>query len=240
MKERLIMKKIIVIFVILTVTLTICCGCLADSFSVRGGISFNSTKAEILSYEETQGGKIQDRSGEGGYFSDNCIQVSDITFAGYEDTIVIYYFDNEDRLISIYYGFHQSLDDRVPADKQFGIIEEGLAKYGDPIATGTEFLDINDAPDVIDHIHSSTLQDITSDARTDVLAFSQRLVKLDIGYVDIKNLEYLWYYTMNIGGIKLPTHQYYVSVSYSFCTDEQIQAVENEILEKKNAVENDL
>ncbi len=234
------MKKIVAMFIVLSVLLTVCSGCLADSFSVRGGINFNSTKAEILAYEETQGGKIQDKSREGGYFSDNCIQVSDITFAGYEDTIVIYYFDNEDKLISIYYDFHQSVDDRAPADKQFSIIDEGLAKYGDPIATGKEFLDINDAPDVIDYIHSSTLQDITSDARTDILAFSQRLVKLDSGYVDIKNLEFLWYYTMNLGGYKFPSYQYNVSVSYSFCTDEQIQAVEDKILEKKNALENDL
>lgn len=236
------MKRMILFFLV-TVMISIglvYCAYAETDFSVRGGITFDSSKGEILAFEESQGSRIDERHENKYYYTNNCIYCEGISFAGYDNAAVIYYFDKDDKLISIIYLFHQYVDDKDSGDKLFRIIDDGLEKYGNPVATGNEFIDINkEDRDVLD-MFSNFYLDISSDAKTKLISFSQRLYPLNEGCIDIKNIEFLWQYSQSIMGYKMQSNQYYVGVSYSLCTKDQLQAVHDAINQKQNAINNDL
>ena len=134
-EEGIMMKKILATLVIISV-LCVCCSSFAESadFSVRGGISFKSTKDEIVAYEESQGAKVNLKPLETydtcTWFTTNCILADSISFGGYEAE-VIYYFGENDQLQSILFIPKHYVDDKAPADKQYAQFDGGFRKVWD-------------------------------------------------------------------------------------------------------------
>ncbi len=130
------MKRNILICVVLILVL-ICQGTMgiAEDFSVRGGINFNTTKDEILKYEESVPGTYRMVDSEYLFYSDNCIVCKDISFAGYDTCHAIYYLGENDELLSIIYTVDIDVDSETEAQQAYLRLSSALTeKYGEPIA----------------------------------------------------------------------------------------------------------
>lgn len=242
------------ILIILSCSIT----CLASEIvevSLRGGISFNSTKKDIIDYENSQMSYYEINPTGKDFYTDNCILVSYISLAGYEDSNLLYYFNTDDSLSSVIYCFEEN-SNRDATDKQYEILNEALSKYGTPMATGEEFIDINPkAIDVLDIYtsdeHNSSSHEIyhVIDKNAELRAFSQRIVEQSNGYIDIKLIEFQrhTYMENHLGkafGDNRVTYDnfdtYFVAISYTYCTQEQMQALIDKANEKMDAINNDL
>ena len=225
------MKKLICSFLILVLSLSVTASYAENNqFSVRGGITFDTTKEDIIAYEQSLGNEIVDHND----FSDNVLCCKNISFAGYEEVQVDYYFDSDGHLTSIVYQFKDYYDfnNGAPeAKKLYEVIDNGLSKYGAPIATGNEQLVIDDAAiDALDYYQLFAAYSFSGPAK--VLSFAQRLHQLDDGScIDIKNMQF----TYNLG-----TVSYVTVLSYAFYTPEQMQSFNDLIEEKQDLINNDL
>lgn len=248
------MKKIISILLILSL---ICCyaSSLAsdNDFSIRGGISFKSTKDEIVSYEESQGGKVDlnplKTYDSVTWFTNNCILVNGISFGGYDEAEVVYYFDDNDKLLSILFLPHHFVDDKSSADKQFDQFNGALEKYGSPIATNGEYLEIEPgACDAIGYFsnpwfHEDDIgENLIRKVESTIISSAQRIYTIDNGYVDIQLIEFLEKDETTFVGLGGPfsSSRYENILSYAFYSEEQMQNVRDKIQEKQDALNNDL
>lgn len=247
------MKKMVAIFLAVSM-LCITCFAFADGvdFSVRGGISFKSTKEEIVAYEESQGAKVNLNPLETydtcTWFTTNCILADNISFGGYEAE-VIYYFGEDDKLQSILFIPKHYVDDKTSADKQFVQFDGALEKYGTPIAQNGEYLEIEtgarDATAYFNNpwFHEDDVgENLIRRVKSDIISSTQRLFTFDDGYVDIQLIEFRNHDETTFVGLGGPfsSDSYENLVSYTFYSEEQIQRVRDKIQEKQDALANDL
>jgi len=241
-------------FVLLLMIVTLCfASTYAEGidFSVRGGITFSSSKSDIITYETQQKSEIKEYTTKNEYnyawLTDDCIECRNIKFAGYDNVNVVYYFDDQNNLVSIIYA-PESTEEKAAADKQYDTFNTALQKYGDIIATGNEYLPING--ETMDAIKYFNCEDFhydlsgaggTSKRDSTILRFAQRLDELTEGYVDVKVMEFVSHSEMVLSGLGKTTNDYYhVVISYTFCTEKQLQDVRDAIIEKQNALTSDL
>ena len=242
------MKKIIGLMLLISIILTsVAC---AEEFSVRGNIDFSTTKEEIMRIEEANGleGEIAPTGND--FYTENSILYEGIVFANSEDTDVIYYFDEDDKLVSIMYMFDW-FEDEETAIEQYNTLNSTLeSKYGSSIASDDKYININTddvANDVVDYETSAWFNESLGDGNektVNPMYFEQRLVAIEGGYVDVKITLFNYKFTMvaNMGGIKMPfVNEYYpMAISYTYCTEEQVQAVEMAIQEAQDTLDSDL
>lgn len=243
------MKKTLAIIMSINLLL-VCLGVYGESttFSVRGGISFESSKEYIMDYEKSQGNEMTEHTKAEYWYTTNCIQYQSIKFAGYENTSVVYYFNNNNELESILYTPMHFVKDKASADAQYNTFNNALEKYGSPIASGDKYIQFNEeAHDAIHYFsdevfhHYSSGKGGTTKIESDIITSAQRLFPLENGYVDIMLIEFREHDDVTWTGVgSFSDDLYHVVVSYTFVTEEQVQKVKDANLELQNAIENDL
>ena len=227
--------------ILLSVVTSFALPCFAETVTLRGGITFSNDKQEIISFEESQGTDLEINPTGNDYFSENCLYCKSISLAGYNDCAEIYYFNQDNHLESVLYIFDWTEENKDVSDKQFATLDNALSKYGNPIASGSEYIAINEsAVDALDFFAARRFNGKfdTSELRS----FSQRLVEDSDGYIDIKLIEFHhWVDVSNKAlGINMKLHYYPVAISYTYCSAEQVKAISDKATEKQNALNSDL
>lgn len=238
-KEVFEMKRFLILFIILSITVI---PCFAESVTIRGGITFLTSKEDIIRFEDSQGTEYEvSPTNYGDYFTDNCIYCKNVSVAGYDNCSEIYYFNEEDVLESVLYLFEMQEESKELADRQFEVLDNALSKYGPTIGSGNEYIRINEAIDVLDYFSSSRFNNEPIHS-SELKAFSQRLAEDDNGYIDIKLIEF--HHIMDVSnkaiGINMKLHYYPLAISYTYCSSDQVNAVKAKAREKQNALNNDL
>lgn len=114
-----------------------------DKFSIRNDICFGMTKEEILISEKEYGTNIintfENESdpyyNPTGYSYSLGYSISN-AILGYQSSNIIFYFDNEDKLMSLSYGLGVGNDSGVTASEAYDETKILLIdKYGDPYST---------------------------------------------------------------------------------------------------------
>ena len=202
--------------------------------SLRGGITFQSTKNDIIAFEESQGTKYTIGNATAyGCYADNSIKYEGVEIAGFTDfNRIVYCFDDDDRLSAVLYEFNCAEESRELADKKYDILDNALSKYGDPINDGTLFVEINkEGYDLYDyHLRSNELG-----LNDTVISLSQRLANAGEDYIDIRIAEFRRGYNN-----PFYTPAYFVVISYTLCTQEQVQSVFDRAADQSEALINDL
>ena len=234
------MRKLISVILIVSVLCACYSICLADDFSVRGGVNFNSNKQEILAYEKSVSSEIiENQTGDSlsDYYTDNCVVCDGISYAGYNNCRVIYYFDNNDNLLSILYVvrfFGEDGAKKVP--DAYSRLNNALNdKYGSIIEKPISFTKDNNAYAVIEFVKGLGIFGYAKD-------FKQRLFSNNDYYVEIEiaNVEYIdSAATSDISKFAFADVRS-VAISYTKIANEVVYELYKEAEEAQNALDNDL
>lgn len=124
-----------------------------------------------------------------------------------------------------------------------------LEKYGTPIAQNGEYLEIEaGARDATAYFNNPWFHEddvgknLIRRVNSNIISSSQRLFHFTDGYVDIQLIEFRSHDDTTFVGLGGPfsSDSYENLVSYTFYSEEQIQAVRDKIQEKQDALVNDL
>ena len=234
------MKKAISVLLIVAMLCTCYSMCLAEDFSVRGGINFSTTKQEIIAYEKSVASKIVENPTNDSYseyYTDNCIACDGISYAGYDNCKVIYYFDSNDNLISILYivrFFGDNGKKNIP--DAYSRLDNALNnKYGDIIEKPIAFTKDNNANAVLEF--AKGLGQLGS--MTD---FKQRLFSNVDFYIeiDIAKVEYIDFPLMQNSFDWDFADVHSISISYTKIANEVIYELYQQAQDAENALNNDL
>lgn len=235
MKGELRMKKVISVLLI-TIMLCSCVSvCFADGFSVRGGVNFNSTKQEILAYEQSVSSVITiNPKGDTfyDYFTDNCIMCDGISYAGYDNCRVIYYFDRNDTLISVLYvvRFFGSDGKKYVPDAYTRLNNALNEKYGPIIENPIDFTKDSKAYGIVEFVKGLDFMGAIADYKQRIFSNTNYYVEIEIANVEYMDTEAEFKYAS--------VHS--VSISYTKIENEVVEALYQEAIDAQNALDSDL
>ncbi len=216
------MKKLLGCLLIIVLSLLLVSAS-AEEFSLRNGVKFGMTENEVIQTENI-GFEDADWSK---YTSLKAIRSEEpLTLAGADGTIV-YFFDKNEGLVACFYRHNgMSLFGNIinDSDNQ-AVIDKLTEKYGQPIGKDSDFVAIGNYIDAVDYYNEQYF-----DAPYD-LTFYQWLSPIDNGYVDIMFL----YTRYREGGS--PDSR---TITYTFRTNEEVEAVLDQIQQKEDSLNNDL
>lgn len=218
------MKKIICI--LLAMVILYSNTALADNFTIHNGVSFGMTVDEVKATESNGGLQFQEVTKWNNFFDNDIFRLESeyTTVAGRDESQVAYLFDTNGRMNAVLYIADDWFKDSFNND---GVIEALEGKYGEPVAKNDEIVDIGgEAYDSVD-VYINYMKQHPSD-NPKVTLFYQWLYPLDEGYVDIQ-----------VEMISLSVINYRI-ISYSYRTEEEIDAVRDKIQKEKQSIENDL
>lgn len=209
----------------------------AEEFALRNGISFGDTMEEVLAKEnfeidEIDGGSSEDDTTDTEAEYPYSITTVKGTVAGISDSYVWYRFDSEKTLREVVYYF-KDRSDRDMSDSDYESLYSGLVrKYGSPLgySNGSCYIFMGSA------IISAAL--ITYfyeeyDAYGDLRDYDEWDVEANDYHVKI---EVVQYYT----GLSYSDLTYSIKMSYTYFTDEDFAAAQEEKQQEREAVDNDL
>ena len=213
----------------------------APEFSLRGGINFETTKQEILDYEKSNAKDIRqnpEASSLYNYYTNNCIVAEDVSYAGYDNCRVIYFFDNNDKLISILYNVRFYGEDGAKSvPDAYTRLDDALnEKYGSIIENPISFSKDSNAIGVYDFVEGLNIFG-------SMKQFKQRLFDIGTAFVEIEiaNVEYMDSEAMSgvYGDFKKADIRS-VSISYTKIANEIVHELYKQAEDAQNALDSDL
>lgn len=189
-------------------------------FSVRGGISFNSTKEDIIAFEKSEGNEVlanPENTTTKEYYSDNCLVCKHISFAGYDDAYVVYYFDDDEKLVSIIFVVYQVEEEngkKMILDIYNRLNQSLESKYGTSLG----------ADDAITLAKSDkaygTIEWLKSfGVLGEYIDFEQRIVEIENGYAEIQIM------AARVADFEARSVPYSVAVSYAHIDESVVQGM---------------
>lgn len=202
----------------------------AEPFTLRNGIKFGMTANEIKELEKSSGYEFEETDKRNNYFKSGTYRLvcDNIEVAGREGSDVAYLFDNNKMTSCVYYA---SDIWREPFNND-SIISTLKQKYGEPIATGEKYIDIGKAFDALDNYSVFYSEQNGQGGYCHLNDYYQWIVETEGGYVDIMFLMFDWR-----GGGNTYNYRF---ISYTFRTQEEWVAVQDEIQHKKDSMNSDL
>lgn len=249
------MKKITAVIIILVLILNLSISvALADGFSIHSGVEFGMTLDQVKAQESSTGFTVSagDLSYSAlGYKNDkSMVAITKAAFgtndpptvhgsiAGFDDSY-IYYFFNDDKLVSAIYHFGE----KNKSDRYDTVSSALESKYGEPMIENGQTLAIptkgKNAIDLIVHLYR--VGDILE---CPVSALRQWLIPVDNGYVVVYLIDFIYGSARNVISKE-------VLLSYSYITDsafESFKQAQNDAVKqaledeerKKEELNNDL
>ena len=188
------MKRVFSALLFLVLTVCVVSVSFADEFSVRGSINFNSTKQDILDYEKSASSEIRENPTPNtlyNYYTDNCIACDGISYAGYDNCRVIYYFDSNDKLVSILYVvrfFGDSGERNIP--DAYNRLDSALNdKYGISLDTPIAFTKSEKALNVYDFVKALNISGQLTDMKQRLADNKDYFIEIEIGKVEYMDWE---------------------------------------------------
>lgn len=227
------MKRLGCLFLVMILAL-ISASALAEQFTLRDGIQFGMSIDEIKKIEQEAGYEVEEstgfckkeKAGDGIYLTflvDN--------LAGIGGRVNFIFSDTDNKLNECGYEFRKFDDNDVER-----LIDAYCNKYGDAIAIGDDFVDIQgDATDALDiYAYVETLAD-----EMQLKKYYQWVYSLDDGgAVDIMLVEWNEVYIQKSLNIAMDSPE--VWVTYSYRSPSEMQAVYDMVQEKQAAVDSDV
>lgn len=217
------MKKLLGCLLVVALSLLLICAS-AEEFSLRNGVKFGMTEDKVIQTEEI-GFEDADWSK---FTSLKAIRSAEaLTLAGADGTIV-YFFDKNEGLVACFYRHNgmSLLGNIINDSDNQAVIDKLTEKYGQPIGEGSDYVSIGKYIDAVDWYNEA----FRGETDPYDLTFYQWLAPTDDGYVDI-----MFLYTRYRQGS--PDSR---TITYTFRTNEEVEAVLDQIQQKEDSLNNDL
>ncbi len=238
------MKKLISIIVALLLVFFTTTA-MAEEFTLRNGIAFGDSMETVLAKETLEVDDIEDGSDEGTstdtedddsedeselpYYFTTC----EGTVAGIENSYIKYNFDANKTLREVIYYF-ESYSSKDTSDSDYESINDGLIrKYGSPLGYSNGDCYIFSGAALESAVISAYIFSDLLDGYGDIRDYDEWDVETGDYHVKIEQVQF--YYGSSYSDIKY-AHQ----MSYTYFTDDDLQAEKDAKRESQEAVDNDL
>ena len=211
----------------------------AEEFTLRNGIMFGDTMDEVLTKETFEIDEVKDGSGEDSTddTSDEVefpyyITTQEDTLAGIGNSYIKYRFDANKTLREAIYYF-ETYSSKDTSDSDYESINKGLVrKYGSPLGYSNGDCYIFTGAALENAVISVYLWELL-DGYGDIRDYDEWDVDTGDYHVKIEQVQYYW-------GNSYSELKYAHEMSYTYFTDDDLQAEKDAKRESQEAVDNDL
>ncbi len=203
-----------------------------EEFTVHGGVKFGMKANEIIEFEANNGYLFKEEDHFQLLFpiEKNRLICYGITVAGIEDSSVYYFFDDSGAMTTCLYYRDDSYSEPFENTNVLNTLTE---KYGNPISSGEDFIDIGSAFDAIELFGYRYAFRKSMGGYVSLNELYQWIEETDNGYVDIM----LVMFTETFDNGKSFNN---MAISYSFRTEEEVTSVLDEGKRLQDSRNNDL
>lgn len=238
------MKRLICVIVAILLAFSMS-SALAEGFTLRNGIVFGDSMEDVLAKETLEVDEIEDGSDEeASATTDNddsddetdhpyWITTCEGTVAGIDNSYIKYNFDADKMLREVIYYF-ETYSSKDTSDSDYETINNGLIrKYGSPLGYSNGDCYIFTGAALESAVISAYIFSDLLDGYGDIRDYDEWDV--DTGDYHVKIEQVQFYYGSSYSELKY-AHQ----MSYTYFTDDELQAEKDAKRESQEAVDNDL